>query len=159
MPIKIARPFNTYGPRQSLRAIIPTIITQLLSEKKYIKLGNINSTRDFTYVEDTCNGLISIINSNDLIGEITNIGSNNEISIKEVFEITKKILNSESNIKIEDTRKRPIRSEVSNLNCDNTKILSKTDWKPKYNFESGLEKTVSWIRQNINNFETDKYVM
>ena len=159
MPIKIARPFNTFGPRQSKRAIIPTIINQLLSKNDNVQLGNIDSTRDFTYVEDSCDGLIEILKSDNLFGEIVNIGSNNEVSIKETFNKINQILNTNAKIKIDINRKRPNLSEVLNLNCDNTKIIQKTNWRPKYNFEAGLVKTIEWMRDTFDITDSKKYII
>ncbi len=147
LPIKIVRPFNTYGPRQSSRAIIPTIINQCLSSNKKIKIGNIKPTRDFTYVEDTCKAFLEILKNESFFGEIVNVGSNNEISVKELLNQILKILKVNKQIIIENNRKRPKTSEVYQLVCDNNKLLSTTKWKPKTKIEQGLTKTIKWFKK------------
>lgn len=150
LPLCIARPFNTYGPRQSARAVIPTIISQMAADKKEIKLGDIRPTRDFNYVKDTCSGFIKLAESDKIIGETVNIGSNSEISIGNVFEIIKKIMNSDAQIITDEQRIRPERSEVERLWCDNTKIKSLTDFEPEYNIEKGLKETIEWFIKSEN---------
>ena len=147
LPIKIVRPFNTYGPRQSLRAIIPTIISQILKKKDYIKLGNLSPTRDFLFVKDTCNGFLEILKSDKFFGETVNIGLNSEVSIKDLAEKILKIMNSNISIKKESARIRPSKSEVDRLCCDNKKILTQTSWKPSYNLEKGLKETIDWFKK------------
>ena len=150
LPITIARPFNTYGPRQSARAVIPTIITQISSGLKEIKLGDTAPTRDFNYVEDTCNGLILIAKNFNTIGEVINIGSNYEISIYELFNLIKNIMDAEVKLVSDNKRIRPKNSEVLRLWCDNTKIQYLTNFKPKYTIELGLQKTIEWFTQSKN---------
>lgn len=151
VPVIIARPFNTYGPRQSTRAIIPTIISQVLSSQKEIKLGNVSPTRDFTYVNDTCEGFIEIAKSNGTIGRVINICSGKEVSIKNLSALILKIMNSKKKIKEEDKERiRPEESEVKRLLGDNTLIRSMTTWKPKYSLEEGLARTVVWFKENGN---------
>ncbi len=161
-PIVIARPFNTYGPRQSLRAVIPTIISQLLNSKN-LKIGNINSTRDLTYVSDTCEGFYKIfINKNSKInGEVINIGSNNEISVKKIISKIAKITNVNPKIIIEKQRVRPLLSEVERLKCNYNKLKKYTNWKPQINLDMGLKKMVNWMKDNKNNYsnEVNKYVI
>ncbi len=159
LPVSIARPFNTYGPRQSARAVIPTIITQIANNKKEIKLGDISPTRDFNYVEDTCSGLINIAKSNEAIGETINIGSNFEISIKDTLDTIKKIMNSDVRFITEEQRIRPEKSEVFRLWCDNTKIKNLTDFLPKYSITEGLEKTISWYTnpENLKKYKANIY--
>tara|TARA_B100000686_G_scaffold350550_1_gene446839 strand:- start:834 stop:1811 length:978 start_codon:yes stop_codon:yes gene_type:complete len=147
LPIKIVRPFNTYGPRQSLRAIIPTIISQILKKKDYIKLGNLSPTRDFLFVKDTCNGFLEILKSDKFFGETVNIGLNSEVSIKDLADKILKIMNSNISIKKESARIRPSKSEVDRLCCDNKKILTQTSWKPSYNLEKGLKETIDWFKK------------
>jgi len=156
-PVKIARPFNTYGPRQSARAIIPTIITQLLSGKSELDLGNTKPTRDLTYVRDTVSGFIEIYKSIDLIGEVTNIGMNEEISVEELAKRIADILNVSITIKKDEKRIRPENSEVERLRCDNIKLQKYTSWKPKYNLEQGLTETISWIKDNMEVYKPDIY--
>ncbi len=159
LPVTIVRPFNTYGPRQSARAIIPNIITQLAIGRKRIRLGNLKPTRDFNYVKDTCKAFIMIAELDNVNGEVINVGSNNEISIKELFETIKKIMHSDAIIDIEEKRFRPERSEVYRLRCDNTKLKRLTNFYPEYSLEEGLKKTVEWFTdpKNLNRYKPDIY--
>ena len=145
MPVKIVRPFNTYGPRQSSRAIIPNITSQLLHSNK-LKLGNLEPTRDFTYVTDTCSAFLEILDCPKLIGQEVNIGMNEEISIEQLAYKIARILEKEFEIEGQELRKRPSSSEVERLNCDNKKILELTNWNPKYNLDSGLSETIEWLK-------------
>ena len=157
--IKIVRPFNTYGPRQSLRAVIPTIISQILSNKKTIELGNLAPTRDLTFVEDTCRGFITISENASFKGEVTNIGMNEEISIGELAELIANISGKNIKITSKKLRIRPDESEVNRLVCDNTKIIQNSDWKAKYKIKEGLEKTYLWFEKsgNLRAYKSDKY--
>lgn len=157
LPIKILRPFNTYGPRQSLRAIIPTIITQGLNGNGKIKLGNISPTRDFLYVKDVCKGFLEICKSDKLFGNVVNIGNNTEISIKDLVKKISKIMNLNISIKEESQRIRPDQSEVDRLCCDNKKILNKTNWKASYNLDEGLKETIKWFKESQNLYKSDIY--
>ena len=157
LPVKIARPFNTYGPRQSARAIIPTIITQLLCGKTELDLGNTKPTRDLTFVSDTISGFIDIFKNQDLISEVTNIGMNEEISVEGLANTIADIMGIKINILQDENRIRPEKSEVERLLCDNTKLQKRTSWKPKYNLEQGLTETISWIKNNMNMFKPDIY--
>lgn len=158
LPVKIVRPFNTYGPRQSLRAIIPTLIAQFLQNKKIIEVGNIQTERDFTYVDDTISGIYEVFRNNQLLGEVTNIGSGKSISIKKLINLLKEIFNLPNiKIKINKSRIRPPKSEVSKLECDNSKITKKTNWRPKVTLENGLKKTSLWLEDNIYNFKDNIY--
>lgn len=150
LPLTVARPFNTYGPRQSARAVIPTIISQIASGVNEIKLGDISPTRDFNYVEDTCQGFIALAESDKAIGEIVNIGSNYEISIGETFELIKEIMNSNVRFVVDKQRLRPEKSEVQRLFCDNSKIYSLTKFKPKTSIKEGLAKTIEWFLNPLN---------
>ena len=145
LPVTIVRPFNTYGPRQSARAVIPTIITQIASGNKEIKIGDTTPTRDFNYVKDICNGFILLAKCDKAIGETVNIGSNDEISIKELFALIKDIMHSDANLMVDEQRLRPEHSEVFRLRCDNTKIKELTGYEPQYPLREGLEKTVEWF--------------
>ena len=156
-PIKIVRPFNVYGPRQSTRAIIPTIINQIISNKKTIKLGNIFTKRDFTYIEDTCLGFYHIFKTNKFFGKVVNIGSNNNYSIKDICNEIKFKMNSNKKIIIEKKRTRPKQSEVLNLYCDNALLLKNTKWKINYNIKNGLDKTIQWYIENKSLFEQNNY--
>lgn len=150
LPLTIARPFNTYGPRQSARAVIPTIITQIANGVKSIKLGDITPTRDFNYVEDTCRGFIQLAKCEKAIGETVNIGSNFEISISDTLDLIKEIMQSDVEFITEQQRIRPEKSEVFRLWCDNSKIHSLTGFEPKYSIKDGLEKTIEWFRNSKN---------
>ena len=145
LPVTIVRPFNTYGPRQSARAVIPTIITQIASGNKEIKIGDTTPTRDFNYMKDICNGFILLAKCDKAIGETVNIGSNDEISIKELFALIKDIMHSDANLMVDEQRLRPEHSEVFRLRCDNTKIKELTGYEPQYPLREGLEKTVEWF--------------
>jgi len=157
LPVKIVRPFNTYGPRQSARAIIPTVISQILSGKKQLNLGNLTPTRDLTYVEDTANGFLEIAKSDQLFGEITNIGMSNEISVGDLVKKISILIGIEVEINSDEQRVRPGKSEVERLFCDNSKIKSKINWVPKYDLDSGLKETIKWIKNNLIYFKTDLY--
>lgn len=155
--IKVVRPFNTYGPRQSARAIIPTVISQIVSGVDELKLGNISPTRDLTYVKDTAKGFLEIFQSTSLFGEVTNIGMNSEISIESLVYKIGDLMAKEIVIKSDDLRIRPKKSEVERLFCDNTKIINNTNWKPDYNLETGLIETIKWVQENIHHFKTNIY--
>jgi NAD dependent epimerase/dehydratase len=158
LPVKVARPFNTYGPRQSLRAIIPTLLSQFINKDKIVKVGSVDTVRDFTYVEDTCEGIFSIFKSNSLYGEVTNIGSNNSISIKDLINCIKIIFKVQNiKIKTDQQRVRPQKSEVIKLQCNNKKLIKATQWKVKTSLKNGLEKTSKWLEKNINYFKKDIY--
>lgn len=157
LPLKIVRPFNTYGPRQSARAIIPTIISQIASGANEIKLGNLTPTRDLTFVKDTCSGFYEIYKSDRLFGETTNIGMNDEISMGDLVILITKIMNREVEILQNESRIRPGKSEVERLFCDNKKIIEFTNWSPKYTLKEGLEKTINWITNNIDNYKSHIY--
>ncbi len=157
LPVKIIRPFNTYGPRQSGRAVIPRIILQSLNKKnKKIILGNLSPTRDFNYVEDTCEAYFDVLKCKKLLGKTVNVGSNTNISIenlaKKIMKVTRTNLNFKKNKKII----RPILSEVDNLKCDNHLIQNLTKWRPKTNLDQGLKKTIEWIKDNYEEY-SDKY--
>ena len=159
LPLTIARPFNTYGPRQSARAVIPTIITQIASGKRVINLGDLTPTRDFSYVEDTCRGFIALAECDEAIGETVNIGSNFEIAIGDVVDNIKKIMNSDAEVITKSERFRPEKSEVYRLWCDNTKIHNLTGFIPKYNIQEGLKKTIDWFTnpENLRKYKSDIY--
>ena len=147
LPVTIVRPFNTYGPRQSSRAVIPNIVSQILTNNGEVNLGNISPTRDFTFVEDTCSAFESIIGCNKLIGEEVNIGTNSEISIRDLVEEISNIIGIEAKIVEVDQRMRVEKSEVDRLVCKNEKLLACTNWKPKHSLEQGLIKTIDWIKK------------
>ena len=159
LPLTIVRPFNTYGPRQSARAVIPNIITQIASSAKQIKLGSLTPTRDFNYVEDTCNGFISLLNKKAAIGEVINIGSNSEISISNILDIIQELMGSDVEVLTEEERIRPEKSEVQRLWCDNTKINKISGYLPKIGIREGLEKTIGWFGnpENLKTYKTQIY--
>lgn len=154
LPITILRPFNTYGPRQSNRAVIPQIITQIANKKNVIKLGAISPTRDFNFVEDTCRSFIAVANTSKAIGEVINSASNFEISIGETAYLISKIMNSEIEIVEENERIRPEKSEVNRLYGCNDKLLKLTGWEPKFKgiegFKEGLKLTIDWFSDSNN---------
>jgi len=157
LPVKIVRPFNTYGPRQSARAIIPTIINQILNGQTTLSLGNLKPTRDLTFVKDTISGFLKIYECDDFVGKATNIGMNQEISIGDLANLISRIMKVEIKINSDDQRIRPDGSEVERLWCDNSRIVSKTDWRPNYNLERGLRETIDWITANQNIFKSEIY--
>ena len=150
LPVTICRPFNTYGPRQSARAIIPAIITQILSGQKEIKLGDLTPTRDFNFVKDVCTGMIILAECDDAVGKEVNISSNLEISIGDTVDLIKKILMVDVPIKLDDIRIRPRHSEVYRLWGDNSLMKSLTGWVPQYRFEAGLKETIEWYSKQDN---------
>jgi len=157
LPVKIVRPFNTYGPRQSARAIIPTVISQILAGQKVLKLGNLNPTRDLTFVKDTANGFFEIASADGLFGEITNIGMSEEISIGNLVKLISELIGTTIEISSDEQRIRPDKSEVERLFCNNNKIKLNTLWQPDYTLESGLKETIEWIEKNQTYFKTDIY--
>ena len=159
MPLVIARPFNTYGPRQSARAVIPTIITQILNKSGGINLGDTTPTRDFNYVEDTCRGFVALAECNDALGEVVNIGSNFEISIGEVAEEIRKLMGSSIEINRDNERLRPPKSEVNRLWCDNAKLKRLTGFAPGTSIQKGLQRTIEWFREpdNIQMYKSEQY--
>lgn len=156
-PVSIVRPFNTYGPRQSARAVIPTIITQLLSGKDEIRLGSLTPTRDFNYVKDTVQGFIEIAKSDKTIGEEINIATQQEISIGQLAEELIRQINPRARIVCDEDRLRPEKSEVNRLLGSNEKIKRLTDWEPRYTLEYGLNETIDFFRNNLNKYKTDIY--
>lgn len=157
LPVTIVRPFNTFGPRQSARAIIPTIISQLLSGKTEIKLGSLTPTRDFNYVKDTVNGFYEISVSDKTIGEEINIASQHEISMGELAEEIISQINPSATIVCDEKRVRPKKSEVNRLLGCNTKIHELTNWKQQYSFEEGINQTIAWMRNNMDFYKSDIY--
>lgn len=156
-PVKIVRPFNTYGPRQSARAVIPTIITQILSGKKEINLGHTSPTRDLTFVKDTAAGFIAIAENPKFNGEVTNIGMNSEISVGNLATLISEITGSEIKIVTDEARIRPDKSEVERLWCNNSKIISGTNWKPKYDLQKGLGETIDFLKSKLHLYKPEIY--
>ncbi|MBK9193328.1 MAG: SDR family oxidoreductase [Crocinitomicaceae bacterium] len=159
LPLVIARPFNTYGPRQSARAIIPTIISQIAAGKKEIQVGDITPTRDFNYVEDTCDGFIALAKCDEAIGKSVNVSSNFEVSVEDTFLLVRKLMNSDVKFIQDASRIRPKNSEVFRLWGDNTLIKNLTGFSPKHSLESGLKKTIDWFQnpENLKNYKTHIY--
>ena len=156
LPVSIVRPFNTFGPRQSARAIIPTLITQMLKNEK-IRLGALKPTRDFVFVEDTVRGFIEIAKSSKTIREEINIATSQEISIENLVNLLRKLLNKDFKIETDEARLRPDNSEVFRLCGSNKKIQELTNWKPQVSFEEGLIKTIEWFKNNLDQYKTNLY--
>jgi len=159
VPVVIARPFNTYGPRQSARAVIPTIITQLLNSSKEVYLGSLHPTRDLNYVSDICNGFIALAKCDGAIGKEVNMGSQTEISIGNLANFLIELIGSNAKIVSQDARKRPEESEVGRLVCDNSLMKELTGWKPETPLKEGLLKTIEWFRdkENLKRYKKDIY--
>lgn len=163
VPVATIRPFNTYGPRQSARAVIPTVISQIANGNDDIQLGALHPTRDFNYVKDTVRGFVSVLNSSAAIGETINIGSNYEISIRETVELIAEVMGRKVEVQLDEQRLRPAESEVERLWADNSKAKKLLDWEPKYygreGLKRGLEETVQWFTHpaNLRGYKTDSY--
>jgi nucleoside-diphosphate-sugar epimerase len=163
LPMVIVRPFNTYGPRQSARAVIPTIITQIANGKRQIKLGAVSPTRDFNYVQDTVAGFIAALDSEQGLGEVVNFGSNFEISVGETAQLIAETMNAEIDIITDEARLRPEKSEVERLWADNAKAQQLFGWQPSYcgreGFKRGLSETAEWFSQqdNLRGYKADIY--
>jgi Nucleoside-diphosphate-sugar epimerases len=162
-PVSIVRPFNTYGPRQSARAIIPTVITQIANGQRTLKLGALHPTRDFNFIKDTVSGFIAAMNSDKSIGEIINIGSNYEISIKDTVQLISEIMHADIEIETDAVRLRPAKSEVERLWADNTKAKKLLTWEPQYGGREGLKKglteTIAWFLEadNLRRYKSNIY--
>lgn len=163
VPLTIIRPFNTYGPRQSARAVIPTIITQIAQGKRLIRLGSVHPTRDFNYVSDTVRGFIAALDNLEVVGEIINLGSNFEISIEETVELIAELMGTRIEISTDDQRLRPEKSEVGRLWASNAKAKALLGWQPEYHgidgFRRGLEKTIDWFvkSDNLKHYKGELY--
>ena len=163
LPVITIRPFNTYGPRQSARAVIPTIITQIANGVDVLKLGSIHPTRDFNYVQDTVDGFIAALKAENAFGETINLGSNFEISIGDTVNVIAELMNKSITIETDDKRLRPKDSEVERLWADNKKAADMLHWKPKYGglegFKAGISKTIEWFSkpENLSNYKSDIY--
>lgn len=159
LPVVIARPFNTYGPRQSARAVIPTVITQLIAGSRKIRLGNLTPTRDFNYVLDTCEGFLALARCDAALGRTVNIGSGTEISIDDTVKLIAKLLSVDIEIECDEVRLRPDNSEVERLCCDNTLIASLTGFRSRHSLEQGLSETIAWMREpsNFSRYKSDIY--
>ena len=163
VPVSVIRPFNTYGPRQSARAVIPTIITQIAGGRKKIKLGALSPTRDFNYVKDTVSGFVAVAKSEKSIGEVINIGSNFEVSIGETARTIVELMKADIEIVTDEERMRPEKSEVNRLWADNSKAKKLLGWRPSYGgregFRRGIEETIEWFsaKENLRRYKTDMY--
>ena len=159
LPVTVVRPFNTYGPRQSARAVIPTVITQIAAGRRQIKLGDVSPTRDFNYVSDTCRGFIALAECEAAVGKTVNIGSNYEISVGDTVELIKRLMGSDVELVTDEQRLRPEKSEVFRLWCDNSLIHQLTGFTPEHSIESGLSKTIEWFRDpvNLSKYKPDLY--
>lgn len=157
LPVSVIRPFNTFGPRQSARAVIPTIITQILSGKTTIKLGNLDATRDMNYVNNTVDGFYEAGLHENSPGEILNLGSNREISIGDLVKLIGDIMKVNVNVEIDNKRLRPGKSEVERLLCSSEKVFVLTGWKPGISLEEGLTKTATWIKENLKSYKPEIY--
>jgi len=157
--VVVARPFNTYGPRQSARAVIPSIIIQIAQGKSSISLGNLSATRDFTYVEDTCRGFLAIAEMEGGEGEVFHIGSNHEIAIGELAKHIAGIMGTTVDVVCESKRLRPENSEVQRLNCDHSKLRKASAFVPQISLQAGLERTVQWFSrpENLRRYKGDLY--
>lgn len=159
LPVTVVRPFNTYGPRQSARAVIPTIIGQLAAGARQIKLGDVSPTRDFNYVADTCRGFLALARCSGALGETVNIGSNREISVGDTLNLIRKLMGSDAEFLVDEQRLRPEKSEVFRLWCDNTKIRALTSYEPEHTLEQGLQSTIDWFTSpaNLAKYKTHLY--
>ena len=157
LPVAIIRPFNTYGPRQSTRAVIPTIMSQLLQNMKKIKLGALYPTRDFNYVADTVSGFLAVALCDKAVGKVTNVGSGQEISIGDLVKTIMRITGKKVEIECDDERLRPPSSEVNRLVCDASRAREWAGWTPKYSLEEGLVETIRWVKDNLKYFKPDLY--
>lgn len=158
LPVVTVRPFNTFGPRQSARAVIPTIVTQALTESK-IRLGNLEPTRDLNYVSDTVAGFIKAAATPQAVGEVINLGSDTEISIGDLAALILKLLGKDMPIVVENERVRPENSEVDRLRADSSKARTLLDWAPRYSLSEGLQQTIEWIKQNNERYRGGAYVI
>jgi NAD dependent epimerase/dehydratase len=156
-PVAIVRPFNTYGPRQSTRAVIPMIISQLYADTDAVHLGTLSPTRDFNYVTDTANGFIHVAGSDRALGEVVNLGSGREISIGDLAELLKQVTGVDKPITTDEDRMRPEGSEVHRLLCDSTRAREWTGWAPQVTLEEGLARTAEWVRDNLDQLQAKQY--
>jgi len=157
VPVKIVRPFNTYGPRQSARAIVPTIVVQILSGMREIRLGSVSPTRDLTFVKDTARAFLEIFRSDSARGEITNVGTNSEISVGDLVQVIARLIGVDVCVAQDQRRVRPPASEVERLRCDNAKILRLTGWRPVHTLEQGLSETIEWMRKHQARYKAELY--
>lgn len=157
LPVAIIRPFNTYGPRQSTRAVIPSLLGQLYGDAERVRVGAVSPTRDFNFVSDTVSGFLAVASSDRAAGEVVNIGSGQEISIGDLIELLFEVTGLRKEIVVENERLRPTGSEVQRLLCDNTRAREWAGWKPEVSLEEGLRATAAWVRQNLSELKTNVY--
>ncbi|HEY2408474.1 MAG TPA: NAD-dependent 4,6-dehydratase LegB [Polyangiaceae bacterium] len=157
LPVAILRPFNTFGPRQSARAVIPTVMVQALDGKSEIRVGSIHPTRDFTFVKDTVEGFVSIADCDAALGQVVNLGTNSEISIGDLIEKIGKIVGKELRVVSEDQRKRPARSEVERLWADNSRAAALFGWAPRHSLDRGLELSAAWLGEHLEAYKAEIY--
>jgi len=158
MPVTIVRPFNAYGPRQSARAVIPTIISQALAGRT-LKLGTLETTRDFTFVEDTARGFAAVAASDDAVGQVVNLGSGTEVSIGDIVAKVGRIVGRELVVAVDDQRVRPQKSEVSRLHADSSKALKLAGWRAEVTLDEGLRRTSEWIQAHLHEYRTEEYAV
>jgi NAD dependent epimerase/dehydratase len=157
LPVAVVRPFNTYGPRQSTRAVIPTILAQLLAGAEEIRLGTLSPTRDFNFATDTAAGFVAVSQCDKAVGEVVNVGSGTEISIGDLVEKLKAIAGSSATVVVDDQRVRPAGSEVERLLCDNTRARDWAGWSPQVSLDEGLQRTADWLRAHPDAATIDRY--
>lgn len=159
LPVVVARPFNTYGPRQSARAIIPTLATQLLARRPQIDVGSLDPVRDLTFVEDTASAMITIASTDLFLGRVVNVGTGEAVSIREIYERLVTITGHQAQLRQDPARIRPQASEVMRLISNNTQLRSTTDWTNATNIDAGLVKTVDWLRANLDRYRPERYTV
>jgi nucleoside-diphosphate-sugar epimerase len=157
LPVAVARPFNTYGPRQSARAIIPSLATQMLSGQKEIQVGSLDPVRDLTYVEDTAAGLVTIAETDAFVGRVVNIGTGSAVSIAEIYERLAALIGFKGELKQDPARVRPQASEVMRLVSDNALLRTTTGWKQEVDLDTGLRRTIEWLRNNLDGYRPERY--
>jgi dTDP-glucose 4,6-dehydratase len=159
LPVVVARPFNTYGPRQSARAIIPSLATQLLSRRPHIDVGSLDPVRDLTFVEDTASAMITIAGTDAFLGRVVNVGTGEAISIREIYERLVAVTGYEAELRQDPARIRPQASEVMKLISNNSVLRSTTTWTNVVNIDAGLAKTVEWLRTNLAGYRPERYTV
>jgi dTDP-glucose 4,6-dehydratase len=157
--VRLVRPFNTYGPRQSARAIIPTIVTQILAGRTRLRLGSLEPTRDLTYVLDTVAGFLAIAETDACVGTVTNVGMNDEIAIGDLARTIARLMDRDIDFEVDPARVRPAASEVERLRCDNGRLRSCTGWTPQWSLEDGLTATIAWLREHPDLYRADRYAV
>jgi NAD dependent epimerase/dehydratase len=159
LPVKVVRPFNTYGPRQSERAIIPVLIGQIAEGTRKVRVGNVTPVRDFTFVGDTADGFVAIAETAECMGSVTNLGTNSSVSVGQLIERIAELMGEKVEVETDASRVRPDNSEVMRLQCNNARVLSLTPWRPKHDLTSGLGKTIEWFRAQARSERAMTYVI